>query len=140
MSLKEQRETSYGVIPVKKVASQWQVLLIQMNAGHWSFPKGHPELGESALETAQRELFEETHLSISRVLVEDPFEENYQFTKNTNLIHKKVFYFLAEVSGNVIVQKEEIQAAKWISSIDAVNSLTFLEDKILFKQTLLFLS
>ncbi|PJD97861.1 MAG: hypothetical protein CK425_01650 [Parachlamydia sp.] len=140
MNPKKLQETSYGVIPLKKVAAQWQVLLIQMNAGHWSFPKGHPEIGESALETARRELFEETRLSISRVLVEVPFEENYQFTKNTNLINKKVFYFLAEVSGNVTVQKEEIQAFKWISPIDAINSLTFLEDKILFKQILFFLS
>jgi len=133
------QEISYGVIPVKKSDAPLQVLLIQMHAGHWSFPKGHPEPGESLLETAQRELFEETHLTISNLLVEKPFEENYFFTKNSTLIKKKVFYFLAEVSGKVQIQKEEIKDVKWVPLSEVTEALTFNEDKVLFKETLLFL-
>ena len=35
-------------------------LLIQHQAGHWAFPKGHANPGESPAETARREFAEET--------------------------------------------------------------------------------
>ncbi|WP_083100545.1 NUDIX hydrolase [Pseudophaeobacter leonis] len=51
-----------GAIAV--VWHQDQVLLIQRktqpNAGWWGFPGGHVELGETAMQAAVRELFEET--------------------------------------------------------------------------------
>lgn len=51
-----------GAIAV--VCHQDQVLLIQRknppNAGWWGFPGGHVEMGETALQAAQRELHEET--------------------------------------------------------------------------------
>ena len=41
-----------------------QVLLIQQTEGHWGFPKGHVEEGETELETAIREVKEETNLDV----------------------------------------------------------------------------
>ena len=39
-----------------------QVLLIKSVKGHWSFPKGHVENDETELETANREILEETNV------------------------------------------------------------------------------
>ncbi len=39
-----------------------EVLVVQMNYGHWSFPKGHVEPSETEIETALRETFEETNV------------------------------------------------------------------------------
>ncbi len=50
------REHSYGIIPLKKKEGVWNVLLVQLHAGHWGFPKGHPNNHETTLDTAQREL------------------------------------------------------------------------------------
>ena len=41
-----------------------KVLVIQQVAGHWGFPKGHVEQGETELETAKREIKEETNLDV----------------------------------------------------------------------------
>ncbi|OIQ41422.1 MAG: NUDIX hydrolase [Roseobacter sp. MedPE-SW] len=71
-----------GAIAV--VYHQGQVILIQRktepNAGWWGFPGGHVELGETAMQGATRELFEETgviarpleYLTNIDVLLRDP--------------------------------------------------------------------
>lgn len=40
-----------------------KVALVQEKKLHWSFPKGHVEEGETILEAAQREVYEETGLA-----------------------------------------------------------------------------
>ena len=56
------KEFSFGIVPLQCVNEQWQVLLVQHQAGHWAFPKGHAEIGEEPKQTAERELLEETGL------------------------------------------------------------------------------
>jgi len=51
---------SYGIIPFLKEVSQYKVLLVQHHGGHRSFPKGQMESQETPLQTARREVFEET--------------------------------------------------------------------------------
>ena len=41
-----------------------KVLVIQQVKGHWGFPKGHVENGETEIETALREIKEETNLDV----------------------------------------------------------------------------
>ena len=55
---------------------QKYLLLHQTKSGTWSFPKGRMEAGEDELQTAMRELYEETGL------VADPvpgFREEYTY-------------------------------------------------------------
>ncbi|MEP4036894.1 MULTISPECIES: NUDIX hydrolase [unclassified Pseudophaeobacter] len=62
MSLIQPARPVLGAIAV--VYHQGQVILIQRktepNLGWWGFPGGHVELGETAMQAATRELFEET--------------------------------------------------------------------------------
>lgn len=53
-------EKSCGAI----VIEDGKVLLVKHNAGHWDFPKGHVEEGETEFETAIREVKEETNIDI----------------------------------------------------------------------------
>ena len=46
------------------VVNQGKVLMIQHNEGHWDFPKGHMEVGESEEDTALREVKEETNINV----------------------------------------------------------------------------
>lgn len=133
-------ETSYGIMPLRGKKGEWEIFLIHMNAGHWSFPKGHPEENESGLEAAQRELFEETGLQVDHLLSKNSFEEQYFFKREGELIKKKVVYFLAEVSGKPNLQFEEIQAGKWVKGDEAGDLLTFTEDKRLLQQVFNFLN
>ena len=49
-------DRSFGVIPVRQQQGIRQYLLVQHHAGHWGFPKGHPDEGESPREAAERDL------------------------------------------------------------------------------------
>ena len=56
-------EKSCGAVVLRKNQGRLQVLLIKhINGGHWAFPKGHVERGETEEQTALREIKEETGL------------------------------------------------------------------------------
>ncbi len=124
------QEESFGIIPLIHKNFEWYVLLILHQKGsHWAFPKGHAHEGETSLQSAQRELKEETGLNVERVLQETPLVETYQFYCKQDLIRKKVSYFPALVSGELHLQEEEIQEAKWVMLKEAAQHLTFQEAK-----------
>lgn len=54
------KEKSAGAV----IINDKKVLLLHYSSGHWDFPKGHIEKGETELETAKREVKEETGLDI----------------------------------------------------------------------------
>ncbi len=123
------REVSYGIIPVMKVSGEWKVLLVHHRAGHWAFPKGHGEVGETQRETAQRELLEETNLKVVRYLDETPYREAYFFRRGDEVVDKMVEYYLAEVEGEVKVQLAELSSASWYPIADAVRRISFRETR-----------
>lgn len=129
------KENSYGIVPVRLCNKQWEVLLIQHHSGHWAFPKGHTEPGETPLETAERELLEETGLRVDNYLSTEAFSEHYFFRHQHELISKQVDYFIALVLGNIVLQEDEIQDSQWLSLEYAVNRMTFKEGKLLCLQT-----
>ena len=89
---------SCGVIPYRVVEGRREFLLIQHKAGHWAFPKGHPEDAEEHADTARRELEEETGLGHVELDESHPFEEAYTFTKRSGRqVSKRVVYFLGRV-------------------------------------------
>ncbi len=121
-------EESFGIIPLSKENDFWRVFLIlHKGARHWGFPKGHSNPGEKGLETAQRELTEETGLRVTAVLRENPFVEHYTFRRRGEVIYKKVNYFPALVVGEPILQPEEIAEGKWCPLHEAEKTLTFHE-------------
>lgn len=122
------RELSYGIIPCRRLKEGWEVFLVQLHAGHWGFPKGHPNKGEEPLEAARRELFEETCLKVVRLLGEEPFSESYTYADRD----KTVTYFLAEVAGEVSVQAEEVADSGWFSLPEVESRITFAELKSLW--------
>ncbi len=127
-------EHSYGVIPLRMHHGQWQIFLVQHQKGHWACPKGHPEKNETPLEAATRELFEETQLTIKRLIIQDPIEEKYQFFKADVLVHKTCTYYIAEVMGSVKLQKEELKNGLWLALEEAKAKVTFIEAQALLDQ------
>lgn len=123
------KEHSYGIIPLRLHEKKWQVLLVHHRAGHWAFPKGHPERDESPRQAAERELREETGLIVHRYLLSEPLTENYIFTLHGEQVFKTVQYFLALVKGQEVIQESEIQAIQWLSLPKAYDRITFQEGK-----------
>lgn len=133
-------EKSFGIIPLRQEGSVWQVLLILHQGGrHWAFPKGHGDEGETALDSARRELKEETGLDIQELLQESPLIERYQFHRKHEIVIKTVQYFPALVSGKLQLQAEEIRDAKWVPLNEASRHLTFKESKDMCHKLVTFL-
>lgn len=123
------KEHSYGIIPLRIRQHEWQILLVQHHAGHWAFPKGHANPDETPKQTAERELKEETGLTIRRFLSPDSLDESYFFTVDGQRISKTVHYFLALVEGDVAIQESEIKESQWTSLPQALDCITFNEGK-----------
>ena len=113
-------EKSCGVVPYRMFDGQVQYLLLMQHNGTWSFPKGHTEPGETELETALRELQEETGLS-AELIPESRASLVYPLSE---LIHKELVLYLGEVSGDPSVQKTEIAYHKWVTK-DELKQLLF---------------
>jgi 8-oxo-dGTP pyrophosphatase MutT (NUDIX family) len=125
---KQASEESFGIIPLRRENGVWKVLLILHQGGHhWAFPKGHGNEGETPLESAKRELKEETGLEVEHLLQETPLVEKYQFHRHRETVTKTVHYFPAVVKGYLMLQQEEIRDAKWVDLKDANQHLTFKE-------------
>lgn len=133
------KENSFGIIPLRIHQQHWQVLLIQHHAGHWAFPKGHAEPGETSIQAAERELQEETGLTIQRFLSPNPLVENYSFIVRGQQVSKTVQYFLALVEGKEVIQECEIKTSQWLSLSESVEGVTFKECKQICLQVIEFL-
>jgi 8-oxo-dGTP pyrophosphatase MutT (NUDIX family) len=120
------KDEAFGIVPILAKGDRNLFLLIQHRAGHWGFPKGHADPGETALEAACREFSEETGILEYQVLDEISFLEQYTFTRRGQRFEKTVLYFPALVqSEQVKFQQEEIQAYKWESYEGAIARLSF---------------
>lgn len=133
---------SCGVIPYRIVDGKREFLLIQHQAGHWAFPKGHPEEGEAELETARRELAEETGIEGVEIDEGHPFEELYTFTKRSGKqVSKRVIYFLGKVAADqaVRLQEEEVSDHAWGSVKKTRMRMSFDEGRALLDEVLSYL-
>lgn len=129
-------EKSCGAIIFRKENNIIETLLIRMIGGHWSYPKGHVEKDETEVETALREIKEETNLE---VIIDTRFREITTYSPKPDVL-KDVIYFIGFAkTTNVLVQETEVSEYMWIDINDAINYITFDEDKKIFKKALRFI-
>ena len=120
-------EKSCGAIVYRRFHGNIEILLIKhINSGHWSFPKGHVEGDETELETARREIKEETGLD---VILDQTFRETVSYSPKRDT-QKIVVYFLALARNyDFVPQEEEIAEIRWVDIIRATHMLTSENDK-----------
>lgn len=123
------KDEAFGIIPIHRHRIGDRFLLIQHQAGHWGFPKGHAEAGESPEVAACREFEEETGIR-DYTLLNGSFREQYRFVDSDRTIEKTVIYFPAFVrSTMVICQDQEIRDFAWLAYEAALEKLTFAQAK-----------
>lgn len=109
-------DRSYGVIPFRVVDGTPFFLMVweKWGKGHWGFPKGHPNEGESKKETALRELSEETGLA-PQVVLNEELALSYTFRYRGWRISKVVEFFLARMGEEEPrLQEDEVTDCRWM--------------------------
>ena len=126
-------EKSCGAVVFKTEENELFFLIVQMNKGHWSFPKGHMHTNETEVQTALREIKEETNLNVSLI---KGFQKNIRYhpAKDTE---KEVIYFVAKTESNEIIRQEsEIKSIIWLKFEKALERLTYDTDKAVLNSIL----
>lgn len=120
-------EKSCGAIVFRKYHGNTELLLITHSAGgHWSFPKGHVEAGETERQTALREVMEETHIDID---LDPTFREVVTYSPKKD-VKKDVIYFLGRAKNFDYIPREgEIAQIKWVEINLAHSFLTYDNNK-----------
>ncbi len=120
-------EKSCGAIVFRKFHGNTEILLIKhVNSGHWSFPKGHVEENETEIETAVREIKEETGID---VIIDPTFRETVSYSPRKDT-QKIVVYFIAKARNyDYSPQEEEIAEIRWVEIGRASSILTYENDR-----------
>ena len=117
-----------------------RILLIHQQKGHWGFPKGHMEKGETEEMTALREIKEEVGLDVE---IDTGFREVTRYSPYPGVV-KDVVYFAARVKGGISprvrLQPEEVIGYEWVTPQGARNALTFKGDRELFDKALEYMT
>jgi len=96
---------------------------------YWDLPKGHIEKGEDEIETARREVEEETGLKDIQFVGEFKEAIKYFFKFKGENIFKIVVFYLAETKTKEVKISFEHIGFKWLSYEEALEQLTFKNAK-----------
>jgi 8-oxo-dGTP pyrophosphatase MutT (NUDIX family) len=100
------------------------VLCGRLSDSLWVLPKGTPDPGESGLETALREVREETGLLVRETGELMPIE--YWFTSGGIRFHKRVLHWLMEpVGGSTNDHDREFDLVEWLPIDDALKRMSY---------------
>jgi len=132
------KDFSYGVLLVHKAEKENLFLLVQHSAGHWSFPRGHKEDDESDIETAKREVFEETQFTEEDYTLIDTkpmfFYQHIFEGEDDKKYDKKNSFFLLFVGTKIFKNKKpkplkqfshEVLDLRWVNYEEAKKLINF---------------
>ena len=103
-----------------------EILLIQDAKDRWTIPKGHIEEGESAQETARREIGEEaglTNVQMQGWLGKIHFR--YRRIDKLVLMTTQIYLVKAHGDTNAIKKEEWMNGIKWFSFHDALDAIEY---------------
>lgn len=123
------QEKSCGVI----VFYNDKVLLIKHNLGHIGFPKGHVEGMETEEETAIREVKEETNCDVEII---PGFREIITYSPKKNITKNVIFFIGKPLNKELSPQLAEVQKVDFVNYKEALNLLTYQDEKDLLKKAL----
>ena len=132
-------EKSCGAVVFTKNAEGIEYVIIESKEGYYGFPKGHVENKETELETARREVLEETGLQVE-FLENFRIEDSHPFQRNGETRMKYIVYFLAEFSNQFLrAQESELNSIHLMDYETAMSSFQFENSKRILKEAHKFL-
>ncbi len=118
--------TAGGIVWRRNAKGGIDILLIQDAKDRWTIPKGHIEEGETAKQTAEREIGEETGLS--EMCVQSWLGKiNFRYRRQQSLVLMTTEIFLVEARGDTddIKPEEWMKGIKWLSANDALEKIEY---------------
>lgn len=123
-------EKSCGAVLFTGDGPYRRFLLLQNRSGHNGFPKGHVEADETEIETALREIWEETGI---RATLIPGFRHSYTYTPN-HYSQKEGVYFLGRFENQTLrTQVGEIFGAWLLPYEEALAALVHEQDRVLLR-------
>jgi len=119
-------EISSGIIVYKKTIEGPRFLILYHGHRYWNFPKGKIEKGESSLQTALRETYEETGLNKKDLNISSSFktEEKFVFLRRGKKIYKTVVFYLSETNKRHILLSKEHWGFGWFTYRETLQLFT----------------
>jgi ADP-ribose pyrophosphatase YjhB (NUDIX family) len=120
------REPTAGGVVYRVINGSMEVLLIQDFYGRWTIPKGHIEEGETAQETAMREIGEEAGVhNLKPICWLGKIHFNYRREETLVMITQQVYLFKALGDTNDIKAEEWMSGIAWRKYEDAVTEVEY---------------
>lgn len=131
------KEKACGAVIYKYEEDELKFLLIKQTNDVWGFSKGHVEENEEEIETALREIKEETNLDVE---INSEYRNSIEYIIDGKNILKQVVYFLATPKTNDIKKQEsEILEIKWLNYEECLNTITYDNIKEVLKDAKRFI-
>ncbi len=133
-------ERSAGAVLFYGNSSDREYLILHYPSGHWDFPKGNIEPDETIMQTARREVREET--GIAEIDFRDGFEKKieYYYRRDGQMVHKLVVFLLAGSKSRDVKISFEHEGYIWLHYPEAIMKLTFKNAKSILKDAEDFLN
>ncbi|MBI4306404.1 MAG: NUDIX hydrolase [Chloroflexi bacterium] len=119
--------SSGGVVVRANRAGKTEVVICgRRSHSLWALPKGTPNAGESELETAMREVREETGLNVKGAGKIGEIHYSYYRPEDGARVDKTVhFYLMRPVGGNTAAHDPEFDVVEWVEVPEALRRLTY---------------
>ena len=118
--------TAGGVVFRRDPTGAIEVLLIQDAKDRWTIPKGHIEEGETAQQTAKREIGEEAGLTETDVLGWlGKIHFRYRRVDKLVLMTTQIYLVRAKGDTNAIQKEEWMNGIKWFKFNDALEAIEY---------------
>jgi bis(5'-nucleosidyl)-tetraphosphatase len=120
------KEHSAGAVLYRYFSNdERKFLLLHYTSGHWDFPKGNLEAGETEVDAVIREIFEETGITDLKFVEGFIQPIFYNYRRDGNLVQKKVSFYLAQTPAINIKLSDEHQDFFWSNYPSALTTLTY---------------